>query len=158
MSVLPQAITPAAVPGEGSDPTFNDAVARLLSLESGLALTSEAIPDVTLRIDDAFLERFRHVTVGELIETVKAMPLQDDPPKRHLQPVPGSLSDLRSLLSDREFQVVRLVAEGLSNKEISIRLALSDKTVKNHISHILAKMNLSARTQVAIHALRAGIV
>ena len=62
------------------------------------------------------------------------------------------------VLSDRELEVVRLVAEGLSNKEISARLSLSDKTVKNHISHILAKLNLSARTQVAVHALRAGIV
>jgi DNA-binding NarL/FixJ family response regulator len=65
---------------------------------------------------------------------------------------------MRELLSDRELQVVRLVAEGLSNKEISIRLKLSDKTVKNHISHILAKVQLTARTQVAVHALRAGIV
>jgi two-component system response regulator DegU len=53
---------------------------------------------------------------------------------------------------------VRLVAEGLSNKEISSRLSLSDKTVKNHISHILAKMNLTARTQVAVYAIRAGLV
>ena len=65
---------------------------------------------------------------------------------------------MRAALSDRELQVVRLVAEGLSNKQISIRLKLSDKTVKNHISHILAKLNLSARTQVAVHALRSGLV
>ena len=65
---------------------------------------------------------------------------------------------MRTALSDRELQVVRLVAEGLSNKQISIRLKLSDKTVKNHISHILAKLNLSARTQVAVHALRTGLV
>lgn len=61
-------------------------------------------------------------------------------------------------LSERELDVVRLVAEGLSNKEISARLSLSDKTVKNHISHILAKMSLSARTQVAVCAIRAGLV
>ena len=61
-------------------------------------------------------------------------------------------------LSERELEVVRLVAEGLSNKEISARLSLSDKTVKNHISHILAKMNLTARTQVAVYAIRAGLV
>ena len=78
-------------------------------------------------------------------------------PSRHLGPITGS-RDMRAALSDRELQVVRLVAEGLSNKQISIRLELSDKTVKNHISHILAKLNLSARTQVAVHALRAGLV
>jgi len=76
---------------------------------------------------------------------------------RHLRPLAGA-RDMRAALSDRELQVVKLVAEGLSNKQISIRLKLSDKTVKNHISHILAKLNLSARTQVAVHALRTGLV
>jgi DNA-binding NarL/FixJ family response regulator len=66
--------------------------------------------------------------------------------------------DFGSTLSDRQLEVVRLVAEGLSNKEIGFRLRLSDKTVKNHVSHILAKLNLSARTQVAVAALRAGLV
>jgi DNA-binding NarL/FixJ family response regulator len=67
--------------------------------------------------------------------------------------------DVRAALSSRELQVVRLIAEGgLSNKQIGERLELSDKTIKNHISHILAKLNLSARTQVAIVAIRTGIV
>ena len=64
---------------------------------------------------------------------------------------------MRASLSERELGVVRLIVEGLSNKEISSRLALSDKTVKNHISHILAKLKLRARTQVAVMALRGGI-
>jgi DNA-binding NarL/FixJ family response regulator len=64
---------------------------------------------------------------------------------------------MRASLSDRELGVVRLIVEGLSNKEISSRLALSDKTVKNHISHILSKLKLRARTQVAVMALRGGI-
>ncbi|HKE36458.1 MAG TPA: response regulator transcription factor [Candidatus Baltobacteraceae bacterium] len=62
-----------------------------------------------------------------------------------------------ALLSARELQVVRLIAEGLSNKQIGANLELSDKTVKNHISHILAKLGLTARTQVAVLALRGGI-
>lgn len=60
-------------------------------------------------------------------------------------------------LSPRELEVIHLIAEGKSNKEISSHLVLSDKTVKNHISHIFAKLNVSARTQVAIYAIRNGL-
>lgn len=79
--------------------------------------------------------------------------------RRALEPVPSPnqpATDIGSLLSERELQVVRLLSEGLSNKDISHRLGLSDKTVKNHISHILAKLNLTARTQVAVLAIRGG--
>ncbi len=80
-------------------------------------------------------------------------------PDRFLTPVPTGAAapqDISQLLSERELEVVRLVSEGLSNKDISHRLGLSDKTVKNHISHILAKLNLTARTQVAVLAIRGG--
>ncbi|HEY8298359.1 MAG TPA: response regulator transcription factor [Candidatus Baltobacteraceae bacterium] len=59
-------------------------------------------------------------------------------------------------LSPRETEVVRLIAQGLSNKEISQRLLLSDKTIKNHVSSIFSKLHMTARTQVAIHAIRSG--
>jgi DNA-binding NarL/FixJ family response regulator len=61
-------------------------------------------------------------------------------------------------LSPRELDVVRLIAQGLSNKEIGVRLHLSDKTVKNHVANIFAKLNVKARTQIAIYALRNGLV
>jgi DNA-binding NarL/FixJ family response regulator len=61
-------------------------------------------------------------------------------------------------LSLRELDIVRLIADGLSNKEISARLFLSEKTIKNHTARIFLKFGVSARTQVAVHALRAGIV
>jgi DNA-binding NarL/FixJ family response regulator len=60
-------------------------------------------------------------------------------------------------LSLRETEVLRLIAEGLANKQISARLSLSEKTVKNHISRIFSKLNISARTQAAVHAIRVGI-
>jgi two-component system response regulator DevR len=46
----------------------------------------------------------------------------------------------------------------LANKQISARLHLSEKTVKNHVSRIFSKLNISARTQAAVHAIRTGIV
>lgn len=108
------------------------------------------------------LETLRDLTVNEVLETVRRMgaaPGAISQSNRHLRVVttPEERDALASL-SERELQVVRLVAEGLSNKEISARLTLSDKTVKNHISHILAKMGLTARTQVAVYAIRAGFV
>ncbi len=60
-------------------------------------------------------------------------------------------------LSPREIEIVRLIAQGLSNKEISQALMLADKTVKNHVSNIFSKLNCTARTQVAIYAIRQGL-
>ncbi len=63
-----------------------------------------------------------------------------------------------SPLTNREMEVLEVIIEGLSNKEIAYRLGISQQTVKNHITSILAKLNLSDRTQAAIYALRHGWV
>lgn len=60
--------------------------------------------------------------------------------------------------SDKEFQIIKYIAEGLTNKEISEKLYLSEGTIKNNITNILAKLNLRDRTQVAIFAFKNGIV
>lgn len=61
-------------------------------------------------------------------------------------------------LTERELQVLRLLAEGLSNQEIAEHLVISIRTVKAHVSHILAKLNLTDRTQAAILAWREGLM
>jgi DNA-binding NarL/FixJ family response regulator len=61
-------------------------------------------------------------------------------------------------LSARELDVLRLVAEGLENGEIAARLEISPKTVKNHISNILMKLQIDNRIQAAVYAVRQGIV
>lgn len=60
-------------------------------------------------------------------------------------------------LTDREKDILRLVAEGLTNIEIAAQLYLSDKTVKSHVSNILAKLRLPDRTQAAVFAYRQGL-
>jgi DNA-binding NarL/FixJ family response regulator len=61
-------------------------------------------------------------------------------------------------LSDREVEVMRLVAEGRDNAEIAGALFISPQTVKNHISNILAKLQMDNRIQAAVYAVRSGLV
>jgi NarL family two-component system response regulator LiaR len=61
-------------------------------------------------------------------------------------------------ITNRELEVIRLVAQGRSNYEIAQELVISEKTVKTHVSNILAKLNLSDRTQLAIYAIKRGLV
>ena len=63
-----------------------------------------------------------------------------------------------SELTDRELDVLRLVAAGQSNKDIAATLVISEKTVKSHISNILSKLHLADRTQAAVYAWQTGIV
>ncbi len=60
-------------------------------------------------------------------------------------------------LTERELEVVELIASGLSNRAIAERLFVSEKTVKTHVGNILQKLNLEDRTQVAIYAIRHGL-
>ena len=65
---------------------------------------------------------------------------------------------LQAELSDRELEVLRLAAQGHDNAEIARRLHISPKTVKNHISNILMKLQLENRIQAAVFAVRSGLV
>jgi DNA-binding NarL/FixJ family response regulator len=61
-------------------------------------------------------------------------------------------------LSTRETEVLKLIVEGMSNKEIAANLAITESTVKNHVNSILTKLRVKDRTQAATTALRRGIV
>jgi len=70
------------------------------------------------------------------------------PPARPLSPEP---------LTERELEVLRLIARGKSNREIAGELVISEATVRTHVSNILGKLQLASRTQAALYALREGI-
>src|SRR5206468_7574582 len=61
-------------------------------------------------------------------------------------------------LSEREIEVLRLLAEGKGNAEIAAELFISPKTVKNHIASILMKLQIENRIQAAVYAVRSGII
>jgi NarL family two-component system response regulator LiaR len=62
------------------------------------------------------------------------------------------------LFTEREKEVLRLLAEGQSNKEISQTLCIGEQTVKTHVGHILGKLGVPSRTQAALYAVRIGLV
>lgn len=72
------------------------------------------------------------------------------------RPVESSIDE--ESLTDREEDVLKLLAQGLSNQEIADKLYISERTVRTHVSNILMKLHLANRTQAALHALRGGLV
>ena len=87
----------------------------------------------------------------KLMGQVVAKAKQPDPtPAKSIKP--GSEE-----LTGRELEVLRLIATGLSNREIAQTLTIAEKTVKTHVSNILSKLHLADRTQVAIYALQKGL-
>ena len=83
----------------------------------------------------------------ELLARVRARaPADGDTPPEHAE------------LTKRELQVLRLLAHGLSQKEISTELVISSKTVAAHVQHILGKLGVHSRTQAVAHAYRGGLL
>jgi LuxR family maltose regulon positive regulatory protein len=72
--------------------------------------------------------------------------------KRKMKKVEGAPSPYRALLSERELEVLQLMAEGLSNQQIADRLIISLSTAKNHVHNILEKLNVQGRTQAVAQA------
>ncbi len=69
----------------------------------------------------------------------------------------SSMPPTEDPLTDREVDVLKLVAQGLSNDDIARSLVISDRTVGKHVSNVLEKLQLANRTQAALYALREGL-
>jgi DNA-binding NarL/FixJ family response regulator len=70
----------------------------------------------------------------------------------------GGTAPADNPLTEREREVLSLIARGRANKAIAFELGVAEKTVKTHVSNILAKLNLTDRTQAALYAVREGLV
>jgi NarL family two-component system response regulator LiaR len=77
---------------------------------------------------------------------------------QELRGTPQELAMLHTLLSEREREVLRLIADGRTNGEIAERLVISEKTVKSHVNNILSKLQVTDRTQAAVYAWREGLM
>ena len=99
------------------------------------------------------VQAIRQIHRGEssLHPTIARKVLQEitHPPDRPPTPDP---------LTEREAEVLRLVAQGLSNQDIARKLNISDPTVRTHVSNIMGKLHLATRIQAALYALREGLV
>jgi len=104
---------------------------------------------------DELLRAIRAVAAGEaLLDPAIALKMMDE--FRRLQSDPVGADGI-TLLTERELDVLKLVAQGLDNNTIGDRLALSEKTVRNRLTVIFEKLHVNNRTQAALYALRQGL-
>lgn len=106
----------------------------------------------------------KDISPADLIKAIRAAyhgetHLHPDVARRLMNQVASrsAVSELVDDLTGREVEVLRLVARGMSNREIALELVISEKTVKTHISSLLSKLGLGDRTQLAIYALKKGL-
>ncbi len=120
------------------------------------AIRAGAISYLLKDVDPAELaEAVRRAARGEatLHPRVAARVIQEI----HATPVSKTTASYADL-TEREMEVLRLLAEGLSNSDIAERLVISEKTVKSHVSNILGKLHLADRTQAAVYAWKKGLM
>ncbi|HVN54790.1 MAG TPA: response regulator transcription factor [Anaerolineaceae bacterium] len=135
-----------------------------------LALTSFVEDERVLQAVQAGATGYllKDVAPNDLVEAVRAAArgesrLHPDAAQKLMKQVvtlstqPTATPQAGSDLTEREVEVLRLVARGMSNREIAETLVISEKTVKTHVSSLLSKLNLVARTQLAIYAIKHGL-
>jgi len=103
------------------------------------------------------MQGIRSAAVGESLisPTIASKVLQR---VRASSPLPEIAEQIQTQLSDREIEVLKLIANGRDNADIAAELHISPKTVKNHISNILMKLQIENRIQAAVYAVRSGLV
>ncbi|HEV3403867.1 MAG TPA: response regulator transcription factor, partial [Gaiellaceae bacterium] len=103
------------------------------------------------------MQGIRSASVGESLisPTIASKVLQR---VRASSPLPDIAARIQAQLSDREIEVLKLIANGRDNADIAGQLYISPKTVKNHISNILMKLQIENRIQAAVYAVRSGLV
>jgi len=107
---------------------------------------------------DELLDAVRRVAQGEAVFTAGLAGLVLGEYRRLAEsPTPGAAHDDLPRLTDRETEVLRMVAKGLSSKQIADRLVLSHRTVQNHVQNTLRKLQLHNRVELARYAIEQGL-
>lgn len=149
-------------------------IRRLLQKEKGVAVVVLTVNEE----DDVIFDAFRAGALGYLLKT--STPTDVVEAIRHAERGEAKVSpkiaarvieDFRRVrddeetddtelfvLSDREAEILDLIAKGLRNKEIATKLSIAEKTVKNHVSNILKALQVNSRTEAAMKALKAKLV
>lgn len=147
---------------------------RLLKQEKGVAIVILTVKED----DDTVYEAFRAGALGYLLKTstpqdvIEAIRLAERGEAKITPRIATKvLEDFRRVkeedeiddsemfvLSDRESEILDLVAQGLRNKEIALKLSIAEKTVKNHVSNILKALQVNSRTEAAMKAVKARLV
>ncbi len=127
----------------------NDVIDAILAGACGYLLKDSTIQELMAGIRAAALgESLISPTIAaKVLQRIRASSTQ-----------PEIANTIRSELSDREIEVLKLIANGKDNAMIAAELHISPKTVKNHISNILMKLQIENRIQAAVYAVRSGIV
>jgi DNA-binding NarL/FixJ family response regulator len=127
----------------------NDVIDAILAGACGYLLKDSSIQELMAGIRAASMgESLISPTIAsKVLQRVRASSTQ-----------PEIESTIRAELSDREIEVLKLIANGKDNAMIAGELHISPKTVKNHISNILMKLQIDNRIQAAVYAVRSGIV
>lgn len=102
---------------------------------------------------DALADTLRKAARGEAVLHPRIAAKLMDTLRRGAEPG----AEVLQSLSQREREVLTLMAEGLSNLQIAERLGIGEKTVKTHVSNVLGKLNVSDRTQAAVYAWKSGL-
>jgi DNA-binding NarL/FixJ family response regulator len=126
-----------------------DVMNAIVAGACGYLLKDSSIQDLIRGIESASIGESLispHIA-GKVLQRVRATSSQ-----------PEMAETIRTELSDREIEVLKLIANGKDNAMIAGELHISPKTVKNHISNILMKLQIENRIQAAVYAVRSGIV
>jgi two-component system, NarL family, response regulator LiaR len=116
----------------------------------GYLLKDIAPEELVQAVREAYRGRVQlHPEVAKKL--VSAITARQEPPAA--KPMTAGLEQL----TERETEVLKLVAAGMSNREIAEEMVISEKTVKTHVSNLLSKLHLDDRTQAAIYALKHGL-
>jgi DNA-binding NarL/FixJ family response regulator len=122
-----------------------------------LAQAVHAVHRGIYQLDPAVMTRVMTALAGTTREASPSSAPVATPPSQE-RPVSASSSLKQAGLSEREIEVLRLVATGATNREIAEQLVISEGTVKNHISNILNRLGLRDRTQAALYAREQALI